>query len=225
MQCTTEAFEKSVDLFDELLHRPVFPERELEREAAKLAASKRQSAASPSANSGLWMSELLYGNHPYGEPSSSPQEVMEIRSTRLWAYHHTHVRPHGAVLVVVGDFEVDWMADFLARSFGAWAGRPPMVETPPPAEGPIGKQMLFLERPGAHQSHVLLGAKAIERAHPDHLGVQLVNHVFGGGASGRLFQDLRERAVLDLWVFVVVGQRSLGRRSCGRPFLLLGEHP
>ena len=196
MQCTSEAFAKSMELFGELLLRPVFPSSELEREAAKLAASKRQSASSPSANSGLWMSRLLYEGHPYGVPSSSPEEVLAVPARDLQEYHHRHVRPHGAVLVLVGDFETARMADFLAKKFGSWTGEAPVVEPPSPARGPKGKKMLFLERPGALQSQVLLGAKAIDRSHPDHLGMQLINHIFGGGASSRLFKDLREKRSL-----------------------------
>ena len=196
LQCLSEHLEESLGLLREVVHAPVFLESEVEREKGKVIASKRQSAASPSGTSGLWMGRLLFGEHPYGHPTASPEEVAELTAEDLRGFHARSVRPEGAILVVVGDVLEDELLELLEAQLGVWKGAAPAPIRPDALERRAESPFLLLDRPGSAQAHVLLGLNALHRAHPDHLKLSCLNHIFGGGASGRLFKDLREERSL-----------------------------
>ena len=192
LQCLSEHLRESLMLLSQVVQVPVFSDSEVEREKGKIIASKRQAASSPSGTSGLWMGQLLFGAHPYGCPTASPEEVSSIAADDLRAFHGEAVRPKGAILVVVGDVCEEKLVELLETQLGGWSGQAPLLDPPEvPQSGP-SQPLLLLDRPGSAQAHVLLGLKAIRRSHPDHLKLSCLNYIFGGGASGRLFKDLRE---------------------------------
>ena len=83
LQCLSEHLSESLKLFAEVVQRPVFSESEVDREKGKVIASKRQAASSPSGTSGLWMGQLLFGRHPYGNPTASPEEIASLTAQDL----------------------------------------------------------------------------------------------------------------------------------------------
>ncbi|MCU0229417.1 MAG: insulinase family protein, partial [Bryobacterales bacterium] len=58
-------------------------------------------------------------------------------------------------------------------------GRPPAVT--------------LIHRPGSVQAEVRLGRPAIARNHPDYFPLTVLNTLLGGGASSRLFMEIREK--------------------------------
>jgi zinc protease len=184
--------ETSMGLLSDVLLRPLFGSDETEREIGKIVAAKRQQAKSPAGFSGQWVGQMLYGEHPYGAPASTPEELEGLCSADLHAFFASWVRPQGAVLVMVGDVDLHSARALVERHLGDWNGAAPPIPTPLAPQGPQGREILILDRPGSRQNRIVVGMQAVERDHCDHLALRVLAHIFGGGASGRLFQDLRE---------------------------------
>ena len=55
------------------------------------------------------------------------------------------------------------------------------------------------------QVHIVMGGRALRRGDDDREALDVVNHVFGGGLSSRLFEEIRERRGLGL--LGVLGRR------------------
>ena len=53
--------------------------------------------------------------------------------------------------------------------------------------------MILVDKPGAPQSVVLIGAPGVERDNPDYPAIQLLNTILGGSFSSRLNDILREQ--------------------------------
>lgn len=196
VQSLSANLEASMSLLSDVLLRPLFPEGETVRQVQKLVAAKQQQAKSPGGFSGQWIGQMLYGAHPYGSPGSSAEELEAIHPESLRAFFDTWVRPQGAVLVMVGDVSLEEARVLAERHLGEWTGAAPPIPSPLAPQGPKGREILILDRPGSRQSRVLMGVSAVERDHADHLPLRILAHIFGGGASGRLFQDLREKRSL-----------------------------
>jgi len=54
------------------------------------------------------------------------------------------------------------------------------------------RKILLVNRPDSVQTTLALGNIAIRRSSPDYIPMVVMNHVIGGGASSRLFLNLRE---------------------------------
>jgi zinc protease len=75
---------------------------------------------------------------------------------------------------------------------GTWTrGDVPRIELPKVNEPGLSK-IFLVDRPGSEQTSLILGNLSIERNDPDYYALDVMNQILGGGASARLFLNLRE---------------------------------
>jgi zinc protease len=93
-------------------------------------------------------------------------------------------------LVLAGDFPAN-AVDLLQKHFGDWqAIQPP---TPPPPNFPASRrEIVLIDRAGSVQADIRVARVSVTRTHPDYFPLLVGNTVLGGGASSRLFMNVRE---------------------------------
>jgi predicted Zn-dependent peptidase len=116
-----------------------------------------------------------------------------VSAARLRAYHAARLGPGGAYLVLVGDLEESAARDALESALAAWAARP--APPPPPALPDHGRaRAVLVERPGSAQASLIVAqTSALTPLDPDYLSFIAMNHVLGGTANSRMFENLRTR--------------------------------
>jgi len=62
----------------------------------------------------------------------------------------------------------------------------------PKINEPGQSKIYLIDRPGSEQTNLILGNLSIERNDPDYYALKVMNQILGGGASARLFLNLRE---------------------------------
>lgn len=183
-----------LDLFADAALRPAFPEGELAkhqtRELSRLAQERQQ----PAALAAKLRGKLLYGDrHPYGA-FETEQSVRALTRGDLAAFHRANFLPNAATLAIVGDVRAGEVIGQVERAFADWQpGELPKLDLPPLPSVPERTTVHLVDRPGSVQSAVLVSAPGMPRGNPDLPELGVVNSVLGGGFSGRLFQNLRER--------------------------------
>ena len=123
LQCLSEHLEESLGLLREVVHAPVFLESEVEREKGKVIASKRQSAASPSGTSGLWMGRLLLVNTRTVTRQHRRRRSPSSRLRIFGAFMHGRCGRRGRFLWWWGTFWKTNFWNFWRRSWGCGKGR------------------------------------------------------------------------------------------------------
>lgn len=134
----------------------------------------------------------LYGPHPYALPSLGRRASVErLAREDLVAHHRAVYRADRLVLAVSGRVERERVIRLAGRLLGAVpaAGEQPLGA--PPTPRPLGRRRT-IERP-AHQTQVLVGYLAPPMGEPDYAAAKVLAALLGGGMSGRLFRELRER--------------------------------
>src|SRR5262249_32961192 len=107
-------------------------------------------------------------------------------------FHSTYYKPNNAIFAIVGDVNPAEIVAKLEKSFAGWSrGDTPGLNLPKVSESAQSK-IYLIDRPGAEQTNLILGNLAIERTGPDYYAMDVMNQVLGGGASARLFLNLRE---------------------------------
>jgi len=102
--------------------------------------------------------------------------------------------PNGAIMGVTGDVSVKSLKGKLETAFAAWKPGPKTVELPQADFKPKETTKIFLiDRPGSAQTVLQFGNLAVKQNDPDYIALVVANRVLGGGSSGRLFQNIRER--------------------------------
>jgi len=145
----------------------------------------------------LWLARSLYGEHPYGLPRTTLAGLEQTTVEDLEALHHSIVDPHRGLILVVGKIEVDSVVQRLADRFGDLPSNTtpvPMVPTVPQAEP---KTMVMVSVEAAETTTIGMGLPAVARNHEDYTALRVVNQVFGGSASSRLFRTLRDKLGLS----------------------------
>ena len=113
----TDSFEFGLDLVADTARNPAFAPAEIERERQQVLSGFRSASTTRNTLSGVVLARLIYGSHPYGQPSSgTPESVRRITRGDLVDFHAAHYAPNNALLAIVGD--VDAEAAFAAAGTG-----------------------------------------------------------------------------------------------------------
>ncbi len=188
---------KLLELFADAALHPVFPEDQLDRQKKQAISSLVEGKQRPGTLSAKLRGKLIYGSgHPYGAYATEAS-IAGITREDLVKFHAGYFSPDNATLAVVGDVRTDDVVPALAKAFEGWQVAPSDAARdqplPPFPEAPKGVSVHLVDRPGSVQSNILVCRRAVERDNPDVVELGVLNSVLGGGASGRLFQNLRER--------------------------------
>ena len=114
--------------------------------------------------------------------------VRNVTHEQLSAHFTAQARPVGSIFAASGDVDHDALAGHLDAQLGDWSGE---AEVPEPTGDPKGGTT-HIERATA-QTHLGIGLEAPVASDPDSLPFRVATGVLGGGASSRLFLEVRER--------------------------------
>jgi len=134
----------------------------------------------------------MYGSHPAARVALAADEIQRMTPDVLRKFHSLNYKPNNAIFAIVGDVKPAEIVARLEKTFGGWQkGNVPQITIPKVSEtGPA--KIYLVNRASSVQTNLLLGNLTIERTDPDYYALDVMNQVVGGGASARLFLNLRE---------------------------------
>jgi len=181
-----------LDLLQEVVLTPAFPEGEVKRKIGEIQAAIKRSEESPEAVAARALSPLVYGVHPYGRPAEGTVEsVGKLTRDDVVAFHRERVRPDTAIVAVVGAITVDEARAAIQRRLGGWkapAGPAPSVADVPAGPPPQGREISR----ELTQTTLLMGRQAIRQVDPDYFPLVVASYILGGGSASRLYARVRD---------------------------------
>jgi zinc protease len=176
--------------------RPTFPAEELERLRQQRLTGLLQARDDPAAIVAQAFPRVVYGStHRYGTSMVGPAATITAFSVAdLRAQYAAVFRPATSALIVVGDVVADKVMPLLESSFGSW--RSQATATPatlPPVQPPARREVSLVDKPGAPQTQIRIGAIGVPRSTPDYFPIQVMNTILGGSFTSRLNMNLREK--------------------------------
>jgi predicted Zn-dependent peptidase len=162
----------------------------------------------------------VFGDHPLGRPIIGRAPV--IRDTpvdAIAAFHARRYVPSSVVVAAAGSVDHDQVVELAERTLGGLrAGETAPVPEPAP---PLPRAQLRFQRKDTEQVHVCLGAPGLPRGDERRFAVRVLDAVFGGLSSSRLFQAVREERGLAYSVYSFSGQYT----DTGQIGLYVGTRP
>jgi zinc protease len=176
---------------DVLLH-PSFPTDELEKfkQRQRVQLREQRSAANFLVNERF--NRAVYGEHPAAIVSPTAQSVDHLTQDVLIKWHRERYAPQNAILGVAGDVRANELIAKLEKRLAGWKNSEVEQTWPRDPTAVKGRKVLLVNRPNSVKTTLALGNIAIDRLSPDYTAMVVMNHVLGGGASSRLFLNLRE---------------------------------
>ncbi|NQE50983.1 M16 family metallopeptidase [Herbaspirillum rubrisubalbicans] len=188
----------ALGLLARILAQPSFPQAALERDRALSIANLKEELTKPEAIAEKAFMQAAYGHHPYAI-EASPATLQAITRDDLLAFHRSHYVANRAVIAMIGDItpeQARTMASALTRALPQGAALPAL----PPVLAPQGGEQRIAHP--ASQSHILIGAPALQRGDPDFFALTVGNYVLGGGGFvSRLTDEVREKRGLSYSVY------------------------
>ncbi|MET3113632.1 zinc protease [Pedobacter sp. CG_S7] len=173
-----------------ILDESIFPQQELaifiqnQKQSLQVSLEKNDFLARKN------FAHAIFGDSSYGS-NITFADYDALQQDDLLAYYHSAYKPENCTLFVAGKFEQPEF-ELLNTIFGQeWnnkaVSRKNKFVFPASPKGEI-----LIERPGAIQSAIRMGAMAIKRTHPDFAGFQVLNCLLGGYFGSRLMANIRE---------------------------------
>ncbi|MEG0935719.1 MAG: pitrilysin family protein [Clostridia bacterium] len=180
----------AMDVLSDLALHSTFAQAELEREKGVVLEEINMAEDSPEDV----VSELImlarYGDQPLARPIlGSEATVSGFTRADVLAYYKRMYRPDNCVLAVAGNYDWQKLIDMAQSAFGDWRA---------PDDAPVGyhsapaKPAILRRDKEIEQLHLCIGYPGVPQGDDRLYPLSVVNTVFGGAMSSRLFQTIRE---------------------------------
>jgi zinc protease len=193
--CLKADFPDVFGIFVDLLRHPAFREDKL-----ALAKKHMNSSISRRNDESEDIAQMQTDILGYGKSSAYAQvaeyaTVAAVTREDLLRWHQQHATPNNIIFGLVGDFDSTEVEATLRKAFGDWPSGE-KVEEPKVTIAPEKPGIYLVDKSDVNQSEIRMIAMGIERRNPDYFALQVMNEIFGGGFSSRLFSNLRTKAGL-----------------------------
>ena len=176
----------------EILLQPSFAGDELQKLNQRLRVQLREQRS----NANFLLSErfnrAVYGEHPAANVSVTAESLDRITQDALRKWHRERYAPQNSILGIAGDVRAKDLIAKLEKRLSGWKKSDLHPALPRNPEALSARKVFLVHRPNSVQTTVSLGNIAIDRRSPDYMPMVVMNDIIGGGASARLFLNLRE---------------------------------
>lgn len=179
-------------LLADLVGKATFPDDRIAARQAELIGELQLASAQPTFHRRRLEPRVLFGlGHPYSEVYSTPEQVESVTREALETYYRSHYFPGRARLVIVGQVG-DGLEVLLEETLGQWAGEGAAYVAPAVPEIGGCNVAHVVVRPDSAQTSIAWLGRGVSTNSPNYFQAVVANQVLGGGASARLFMNLRE---------------------------------
>ncbi len=184
---------KLLEILADVVRNPSFPEEEVRLRIANRKQELQAQRSMPRFLATEKLAALTFGAHPYSYVAPTPEALDRVDRKALAGFQSTWLVPNNAWLILIGRLPAREQTMRLVNThFGAWKeGKLPAApkkEFPSPS-----RHFALVNRPGSVQADIHMGRLAVTRDHPDYFPLLVANYILGGGASSRMFTNIREK--------------------------------
>jgi predicted Zn-dependent peptidase len=189
--------ETAFDVMADMVFAPAF--KEVDSERAVILEEIAMYEDDPQEKVFDVLGEAVFAGHPLGRAIIGRAEVVANTPVdRIAGFHHERYVPANVVIAAAGSLDHDELVALATERLpGAASGpAPPM----PPAPSEVRPHKRF-ERKETEQYHVCVGGPGLSRHDERRFALRVLDTIFGGTSSSRLFQEVREQRGLAYSVY------------------------
>ncbi len=181
----------ALDIMLDMLCRPAFVAEDVEKEKQVVLEEISMYEDSPDEIIHDHLAQAIWPAHPLGRPVIGTRaSITQIDRHAVRRYYSSQYRADNIVISAAGNLDHDVLLELVDRHAGFTEPGSALrvVEYPH-----ISYQRYFIKRDKpTEQSHLCLGFPGLSWGNEQIYTMNVMNNVFGGGMSSRLFQSVRE---------------------------------
>jgi predicted Zn-dependent peptidase len=164
--------------------------------------------------------EAVFGDDPLGRAIIGRAAVIaETPGDEIAAFYRSRYAPRNIVIAAAGAVDHDAFVELASDRIGSPPAPSGAPGTPPTPEPLAGRRRF--ERKDTEQFHVCLGGGGISRHDDRRFALRVLDTIFGGTSSSRLFQEIRENRGLAYAVYSFTS----AYQDTGQVGMYLGTRP
>lgn len=204
-----EHFDQSLELLADMYNNSLLDAEEFAKEKNVIIEEINMYEDSPDDRAIDLLSSILWPDHPYGRAISGTLDtVSALTRDQLAAYRQSKYSPENTVISVAGNVDQQYVIDAVNKYFSANSGE--KNHTFACTSAPVSSSTYGYIYKNIEQTHVCLGFPGISIADDDYYATQVLINALGGGASSRLFQEVREKRGLSYSAYAYMDTYSAG---------------
>lgn len=146
----------------------------------------------------------LFGDHPLGRIISGTTEtITPMTRKQINGFYRRRYVPPQMVVAAAGNLDHATVVKLVRQAFEDSTASPAPVR-PAGAKVKLPPPKTLVRSDDTEQAHFVLGGPAVGRHDDRRFALGVLNNVFGGGMSSRLFQEIREQRGLAYSVYSYV---------------------
>jgi predicted Zn-dependent peptidase len=209
---------EAIDVMADMVFRPSL--REIDSERAVILEEIAMYEDDPQEKVFDLFGEAVFGDDPLGRAIIGRAPVVaETPAEEIARFHSSRYTPRNVVIAAAGAVEHEQLAELVRARIDASGGPDDPAAAPSTPEAIAGRRRF--ERKDTEQFHVCLGGAGVSRHDDRRFALRVLDTIFGGTSSSRLFQEIRERRGLAYAVYSFTS----GYQDTGQVGIYLGTRP
>jgi predicted Zn-dependent peptidase len=202
-----ESLPQTAQVLSELLFDDCFEEKKFTSERKIILNELREVSDDPTEQLDELLLKNLFKNHPIRRPIGGyPKTIKQLNLKQLENIHTEAYEPQNMILMLMGNLSDNQIQEVL-KHFSDKPKQQKHTKQLHPQETAKPTPQAQKKKNGIAQTYLSIGAKTVTTKSPDAPALDLVSMILGGGASSRLFIELREKRALT---YDVVATHSKG---------------
>jgi predicted Zn-dependent peptidase len=193
--------ETMVDILSDIFLNSVFDEREVEKERPVIFQEIGMVEDNPEEFLHLLAGSAYWGDHPLGRSILGTREnILSFTSEHIRDFFRRSYQPSHIVVSAAGNIDHSHIVDLVGPAFSVV----PSSETFPSRVTPSANAGITTQHRDLEQVHICLTTPGIAITDSRRYAFSMLNTIFGGNMSSRLFQKVREHRGLAYAVYSFV---------------------
>ena len=198
-----------IDILSDMILNSKFNEDDLDKERSVIIEELKMYEDSPEDLAYDLLTEKIYKNDPLGMNIIGTEESLErLNREKLLDYFNRYYVPNNSVIAISGNFNFDEIINKIEEKFKVWEKRDVNIAI----KKADFKSCFLTKNKDTEQVNLAMSLEAVPLENDEEVyALAVINTVFGGSISSRLFQKIREEKGL---VYSIYSSQSLYRK-CG----------
>ncbi len=176
-------------LLGEMTQRPAFRLADIDAERHVVLEEINMNEDDPADTAYEQFSTAMWSGHPIAEPILGTREsILGMDQATIADYWRRRYAPETMVVAAAGHVSHDDLVGLVATEFGSWTGTSDEHDRREPQE----RRAVSVRTRDTEQAHLVIGGLGLATDDKRRFAFILLDHVFGGGMSSRLFREIRE---------------------------------
>lgn len=193
---------ESLDILSDMFFNSLFLQEEIDKEISVVIEEIKMYEDSPEDIVHDKLSEIIFSNSPMAYNILGTEKTLKaFNSENVKNYMEENYSPYNTVIAIAGNFDEEELIKIIENKFKHWNNK--KVKNTLINNSGYQRQVTGINK-DLEQLHICIGNKTVGRHDKRYHPLLVLNNIFGGTMSSRIFQEVREKKGLVYTIYSYV---------------------